>query len=184
MDNLAERERQKYEQMWGVNAYRKHAPGEKLAQLAFEEMGMQKGNTLIDFGCGTGRPALQFQRMGAAVTGVDHASNCLDDRVNINFLKCCLWDMPPNLEADYGYCTDVMEHIPPEKVHDVLSEIKRIIRKKAFFQIATFPDGMGKHIGKTLHLTVQPASWWEAKLSEHWDNVTIRGNRNCIAIVQ
>lgn len=184
MKELAERERQKYERMWNVSAYRNYAPGEKLAHTAFSEMAMKPGDKLIDFGCGTGRPAMEFQRLGASVLGVDHATNCLDQGSNITFLQCCLWDMPPNLLTDYGYCTDVMEHIPPEKVDAVLSEIKRIVRNKVFFQIATFPDGMGKRIGETLHLTVQHPDWWKAKLSEHWGSVIMCGDRNCIAIVQ
>jgi ubiquinone/menaquinone biosynthesis C-methylase UbiE len=184
MNDLAERERNKYERMWDVTAYRNHAPGEALATRAFNEMGMRKGDKIIDFGCGTGRPAVQFQRMGAAVIGVDHATNCLDPNMNITFLQCCLWDMPPDLLSDYGYCTDVMEHIPPEKVDAVLSEIKRIVRNKVFFQIATFPDGMGKRIGETLHLSVHGPEWWKAKLSEHWGSVIVSGTRNCIAIVQ
>jgi ubiquinone/menaquinone biosynthesis C-methylase UbiE len=184
MNDLAERERNKYERMWDVTAYRNHAPGEALATRAFNEMGMHKGDKIIDFGCGTGRPAAQFQRMGAAVIGADHAANCLDPNMNITFLQCCLWDMPPDLLSDYGYCTDVMEHIPPEKVDAVLSEIKRIVRNKVFFQIATFPDGMGKRIGETLHLSVHGPEWWKAKLSEHWGSVIVSGDRNCIAIVQ
>jgi len=183
MDNLAEHERDKYERMWDVAAYRNFAPGEALAKQAFIEMGMKSGDTLIDFGCGTGRPAAEFQRLGAAVMGIDHATNCLDQGVNITFLQCCLWDLPPNLECMYGYCTDVMEHIPPEKVDDVLSEIRRVVRNKTFFQIATFPDGMGRRIGETLHLSVHSTTWWETKLSKHWDSVSIGGTRNCIAIV-
>jgi len=184
MDDLAEHERDKYERMWDVQAYRNHAPGEALAQRAFTEMGMCKGDKLIDFGCGTGRPAAKFQRLGDDVIGIDHATNCLDQGVNITFLKCCLWDLPPDLASDYGYCTDVMEHIPPEKVDAVLSEIRLVVRNKVFFQIATFPDGMGKRIGETLHLSVHGTEWWKAKLSEHWGSVIISGTRNCIAIAQ
>ena len=184
MDEIAERERNKYERMWNVSAYRNHAPGESLANYAFATMKMRKGDKLIDFGCGTGRPAAQFQRLGASVTGIDHATNCLDQGVNITFLQCCLWNLPPDLLCDYGYCTDVMEHIPPEKVDDVLSEIRRVVRNKVFFQIATFPDGMGKRIGETLHLSVHGPEWWSAKLSKHWGSVIVNGTRNCIAIVQ
>jgi len=184
MDELAERERNKYERMWEVVAYRNFAPGEALAKHAFAAMKMRKDDKLIDFGCGTGRPAAQFQRMGASIIGIDHAANCMDSHVNITFLQCCLWDLPPDLACDYGYCTDVMEHIPPEKVDDVLSEIRRVVRNKVFFQIATFPDGMGKRIGETLHLSVYSPEWWETKLREHWGSVIMSGTRNCTAIVQ
>jgi len=184
MDDIAAREQNKYERMWNIKSYRKHAPGEPIAAKAFHELGMKPGDTLADFGCGTGRPAAAMQRMGAIVVGIDHAVNCLDPDVNINFLKCNLWDLPPDLKADFGYCTDVMEHIPTEKVDAVLAGIRRIVQKKAFFQIATFPDKMGKHIGETLHLTVQTPEWWEAKLSEHWGSVIVRGDRNLIAVVE
>jgi ubiquinone/menaquinone biosynthesis C-methylase UbiE len=183
--NTAEKERQKYEQMWDVPAYRKFSPGEKLVTEAIRELDIKSGDNLIDFGCGTGRPALAFQKAGVHVTAVDHVVNCLDDDVlnRLNFIQANLWQLPPNLIADFGFCTDVMEHIPTEHVHDVLSEIKRTTRRGAFFQIATFPDGMGRHIGETLHLTVRHPSWWEETLSKHWNAITIRGDRNCIAVV-
>jgi len=184
MDELSQREQKKYERMWEVSAYRNYAPGEALAKKAFTELGMSKSDTLIDFGCGTGRPAAQFQRMGLDVIAIDHATNCLDADVSVNFLQSCLWDLPKELSGMYGYCTDVMEHIPPEKIDGVLSEIRRVISGKVFFQIATFPDGMGKRIGETLHLSVYPSEWWREKLSEHWDGVMVSGSRNCIAVVQ
>lgn len=184
MDELAERERNKYERMWEVEAYRNYAPGEALAKQAFVELGMSKGDTLIDFGCGTGRPAAQFERMGADVIGIDHVTNCLDVDVNIELVQSCLWDLPKDLSAMYGYCTDVMEHIPPEKVDDVLSEIRRVVSGKVFFQIATFPDGMGRRIGETLHLSVHGPEWWSDTLSKHWSHVTVSGTRNCIAVVE
>ena len=184
MDDIAAREQNKYERMWDIPAYRRYAPGQSIAAMAFRELEMRPGDTLADFGCGTGRPAAAMQQMGAVVVGIDHAVNCLDPDVNINFLKCNLWDLPPDLKADYGYCTDVMEHIPTEKVDDVLAGIRRVVRNRTFFQIATFVDGMGKHIGETLHLTVQPPEWWRDTLRSHWQSVTISGNRNLVAVVE
>lgn len=184
MDVIAERERDKYERMWRVDAYRHHAPGEELAHRAFFALGAKVGDSLIDFGCGTGRPAAQLKRLGLSVTAIDHAKNSLDPGIDVAFMQQCLWALPSDLSADYGYCTDVMEHIPPEKVSAVLSEIRRVVRKRVFFQIATFPDGMGRKIGETLHLSVHPPEWWRAKLSEHWNDVKVSGTRNCILVVE
>ncbi len=183
--NQAEHEREKYERMWGVPAYRNFSPGEKLVSDAIRELDIQSGDSVIDFGCGTGRPAMQFQSAGVHVTAVDHVTNCLDENVidRVNFVQSNLWQLPPDLKADFGFCTDVMEHIPTNRVHDVLSEIKRTTRAGVFFQIATFPDGMGRRIGETLHLTVRPPQWWEDTLRKHWTAVTIRGQKNCIAVV-
>lgn len=183
---VASAERNKYERMWGVPEYRLHSPGQSLVPMAIVELGMQRGDTVVDFGCGTGRPALAFQDAGMRVTGVDHAANCVDAGIagKFNFIQSTLWSLPPDLAATFGFCTDVMEHIPTDKVHDVLSEIRRVCANGVFFQIATFPDGMGRRIGETLHLTVRRPDWWQDALRKHWNSVTMRGERNCILVAK
>ena len=69
---------------------------------------------------------------------------------------------PVPVKADYGYCTDVMEHIEPENVDKVLTNIMSAVND-CFFQISTVPDVMGALIGQDLHLTVKPLEWWEQK---------------------
>jgi hypothetical protein len=66
-----------------------------------------------------------------------------------------------------------MEHIPPQRVDDVLANIRDCCRKGAFFQIATRKDVMGQLIGQPLHLTVQSADWWAETLSRHWQSVDV-----------
>lgn len=170
--------------MWDIPAYRKMSPGERLVEQAVRELGAEPGDSFIDFGCGTGRPAQKLISMGYSTSGVDHADNCLDPDVSIPFSVQCLWDLPKDMRSDFGFCTDVMEHIPTEKVHDVLSEIRRVCQKGAFFQIATFLDGMGRHIGERLHLTVRGPVWWREQLSEHWETVSVSGQRNIVAVVK
>ena len=72
------------------------------------------------------------------------------------------WDLtnPIPMEADYGICTDVMEHIPTEDVFRVITNIMESAHK-VFFQISTIDDSMGELIEQPLHLTVKPHSWWE-----------------------
>jgi hypothetical protein len=58
------------------------------------------------------------------------------------------WDLslPCPLRAPYGYCCDVMEHIPPDQVDAVLSNIKDSA-ETVVFRIEYEPDVMGKLIG-------------------------------------
>lgn len=159
-------ERRKYCNMWAFSEYRKYSPGEDHVDQALAYM---KPGTLIDFGCGTGRPAQRFKNLGFDVTGIDHAYNCLDEDIDIKLVIANLWDLP-DIEAEYGYCTDVMEHIPQDKVDDVIAGISNRV-KTCFFAIHTDHDAMGSLIGETLHLTVQDADWWHDKLSVHFNNV-------------
>lgn len=161
------RERDKYAQMWKVDAYRKEAPGESYVTQAIEQLGIRPGDRVVDFGCGTGRGAKAFQDYGCIVLGVDHVREALE--TDIPFIECCLWEIPA-MRANWGYCTDVMEHIPTEKVGEVLWRIADSV-KGCFFSIATEPDNLGKRIGRVLHVTCLPALWWEAEMTKVFNDV-------------
>ncbi len=172
-------ERKKYQRVWERAEYRGVAPGE-LAAEAFLQVAQPALNaTVIDFGAGTGRGALKLAQSGLQVTMLDFASNCLDERVRLampchalRFMEHDLCEKAP-VTAEYGYCTDVMEHIPPEQVDQVLANIL-LAAQHVFFQIACEPDVWGDAlIGHPLHLSVHPFSWWLKKLQQfdclvHW----------------
>lgn len=154
-------EREKYRRMWEFPAYRTHAPGEEAAQT-FVDL-VNPTDTIIDFGAGTGRGALALHKLtGKEVILVDFADNCRDHEATaLPFLE---WDLthPCPARAPYGYCTDVMEHIPPEDVDAVIRNIMESV-ETAFFQISTVDDRMGGLIQRALHLTVHPGTWWAVK---------------------
>lgn len=168
-DDLEALEARKYCNMWAFDEYRHYAPGEHYVNQAIEEMGMKPGSSVIDFGCGTGRGAQIFMDKGFQITGIDHAPNCLDENIEIPLVISNLWSLP-GITAEYGYCTDVMEHIPTEKVDDVLSQISSRV-DKCFFNIHTEEDVMGELIDDELHLTQKPPEWWKEKLSRHFARV-------------
>lgn len=171
----------KYERMWAHDAYREVSPGEHWAQLFLQQAKPPRDSEAIDFGCGTGRGAWMLCLFGGMrVKMIDFAANCLDPEVaescitqatRISFQVGDL-TKPIAAKAAYGYCCDVMEHIPPKDVKTVLANILDAANH-VFFGIATEPDKMGVLIGEQLHLTVQPLAWWEAQLKElgavvHW----------------
>jgi len=95
---------------------------------------------------------------------LDFADNCLDERVRVKLgdkLRFAVADLtqPIPHRADYGFCTDVMEHIPSEQVSTVIHNIMAAA-PQVFFQISTVTDTMGALIGHPLHLTVQDTKWW------------------------
>lgn len=164
------REREKYEQIWTHDVYRKEAPGEHMVEDAIRLLELTGEESIIDFGCGTGRASAKWRKLGYDVISVDFAANCVDDGLKLDFLQACLWELPNDLYAEIGYCTDVMEHIPMEKVQDVLSGISKRTQK-AFFNVATRDDCLGAKIGRKLHMTVMPAEHWVALMSLYWESV-------------
>lgn len=168
---LEDREREKYRAMWDRDVYRKVAPGEMKVEQAIEALGMLPGESVIDFGCGTGRASAKFDSLGFSVTAIDFAENCLDAGVNVPLTVSCLWDLP-DIRGKYGYCTDVMEHIPGDKVMDVLRGIAERT-DSAFFNIATRDDSLGVLIGRKLHLSVMPGDVWLNIIKSYWDDVSM-----------
>lgn len=177
-------EREKYERMWAQPAYRKHSIGEQCVDMAIAELGITPVDTLlhihdgvVDFGCGSGRAVKKFLDRGVPAKGVDFV-NALDPDIDILF---GLYDLTGDIGItpgadDWGYCTDVMEHIPPPFVDAVLRNIATICRRGAFFTIACYDDAMGALIGEKLHLSVNPPEWWADKLAEFWPLVRFRAD--------
>lgn len=164
---MREQEKAKYETMWNEPRYRNYSPGERLVNRFLSTVNVTHEHLVIDFGCGTGRAASKIKEAtGATVIGLDIAENCLDEGIDIELINCCIWEEVP--KGDVGYCTDVMEHIPPEHVDAVLRNISKSIDRDVFFQICTQHAGFGKDKGLILHLTVQSESWWKRKLEEYF----------------
>ncbi len=156
-------EQQKYERMWTMQAYRTHAPGETCVD-AFLALAPERG-TVLDIGCGTGRGGLRLKEAGYAVTLVDFTENSRDyEALVLPFVQHDLTQPFPRT-ARYGYCTDVLEHIPTPDVPTVLRHIVAAT-EQAFFQISTEPDQLGALINQELHLTVQPLDWWVQQLQD------------------
>jgi hypothetical protein len=167
-------EKAKYKRMWQFDQYRHLSPAEQMVDFIAAHA-PEPGCITIDFGCGTGRATLEMTKRGHHVIGVDFADNCRDEAAkDLPFLE---WDLslPCPLRAPYGYCCDVMEHIPPDQVDAVLSSI-RDSAEVVVFRIEYQPDVMGKLIGVPLHLSVHPEEWWLAKLAEHFSDVESYGN--------
>lgn len=182
-------EKEKYLKCWAVDDYRKYSPGEVNLPMFLEAYPAvaeeDKALDIVDWGCGTGRASLLLLDAGFDVTLVDFASNCLDEEVSdqvvseeascefndrVNPFKFVEHDLSKKikLRAQFGYCCDVMEHIPPDQVDDVLEVILENSRN-VFFQICTTEDHFGKHpaINHPLHLSVHGYQWWLNKLVGH-----------------
>lgn len=151
-------EHEKYQLMWADPDYSTVAPGEACVEefLTF----CRPIGRVIDFGCGTGRAGLLIHRPPERlVTLVDFVVNSRGvDALDLPFLQADL-SKPIPIEGDWGFCTDVMEHIPSADVATVITNIMATV-PCCFFQISFVPDAFGATIGHPLHLTVRSYEWW------------------------
>ena len=174
-------EREKYERMWAYPNYRSVSPGELCVDTFLQVV--KPSGKVIDFGCGTGRGAIKIKEYGCDVLLVDFTDNSRDFQAMVlPFLQHDLTKPFSNIYfSKYGYCTDVMEHIPTEDVFQVIENIMSV-SEVVFFNISTISDVMGELIGQDLHLTVKPHQWWIELFKEMGYNVPWEEERNIASL--
>jgi hypothetical protein len=73
--------------------------------------------------------------------------------------------------TEFVTCIDVLEHIEPELLNNVLDDLQRVTLKYGLFTIHTGPAVKKLPDGRNAHLTQQPYTWWQPKIKERFDIV-------------
>ena len=158
---ITEQEFNKYTSMWEFPDYSGHSPGASFADLFTEECEPKPGDTVVDLGCVAGAGGLALARKGLKVAYVDLVK--INEEL-LPFNQQSLWS-PIYGHWKYGYCCDVMEHIPTQFTALVLHNAL-VACEVVFFNIAFLPDRCGALINDDLHLTVKPFLWWKDTIEE------------------
>lgn len=108
------------------------------------------GSSVLDYGCGQG-----------------HLGRILRPDYDVREYDPCIsgFDAEPT-SADVVVCADVLEHIEPNLLGDVLQHIRKLTKNHFIFVIATGPSAKVMADGRTAHLIVESASWWAGQLGE------------------
>jgi SAM-dependent methyltransferase len=168
MDVTTASERLKYKRMWALPGYSVTSPGLAMVDYFLQSVEWERGEVVLDAGCGTGRAAMKLKANGLNAIGLDFVDAREPASKDLAFIDACLWEAKGIPKFDWVFCADVMEHLPNEHVEATLNNLSRATVKGGLFQIALFHDGYGKYIGETLHLTVQPPEWWMEKIVPRW----------------
>lgn len=107
-------------------------------------------DTILDYGCGKGDLLKALVKEGYKAEGYDPGHPDFTQRPN---------------KADLVVCTDVMEHIEPEMLDNVIEDILSLANKAVFFLIALRPDS-SKCLkdGSNPHKIVETFDWWKAQM--------------------
>jgi hypothetical protein len=79
--------------------------------------------------------------------------------------------------TDIVVCTDVLEHIEPALLDNVLDHIERLTREAALIEISCRPANAVLPDGRNAHLIVQTPNWWMDKIIGRgkWEVIVARG---------
>lgn len=164
--SLLDTERATYDTVWSsVEAYGQHSPGEHYLPL-FLQVATPPA-VVLDAGSGSGKGALALKRAGFHVTlcDVTHAG-LVDEAKVLPFFERCLWHDLSGLWSDWVYCTDVLEHIPPQFTMLAIHQMLKVATEGLFLTVSLVPDSFGVWAGKSLHQSVFPFVWWRDALNE------------------
>jgi len=110
--------------------------------------------TLLDYGCGAGT----LKHALPNITGV-----------KINEYDPCIDEKSATPEpADIVVCTDVLEHIEPECMDNVLDDLKRVTKKTALVSICLTEAAKFYADGRNCHLSILPIDIWYSKLRKRF----------------
>ena len=80
-------------------------------------------------------------------------------------------------------CIDVLEHIEPEMLDNVLDHLKALTQEIGFFTVHTGPAVKVLPDGRNAHLIQEPASWWLPKLLNRFELQTFQKTPNGFFVV-
>jgi hypothetical protein len=76
--------------------------------------------------------------------------------------------------AEMVACIDVLEHVEPELLDNVLDHLAQLTESVIFLTVHTGPARKLLPDGRNAHLIQQPMAWWLPKLAERFDIETIQ----------
>ena len=76
------------------------------------------------------------------------------------------WSNDPKPE-DYLLCADVLEHVEPDLIDNVIKHLISKFNKKALLSISLMKSRKILPNGNNTHLLIKPSKWWIKKLEQY-----------------
>lgn len=75
-------------------------------------------------------------------------------------------------------CIDVLEHIEPELLDNVLDDLQRLTLQVGFFSVHCGPSQKTLPDGRNVHVIQKPPEWWLGKITARWELQTFQRTEN------
>jgi len=126
---------------------------------------------ILDYGAGKGRLGQTLDEMYENPLVIHHYDPAIPE-----------WSSPPKPCALVA-CIDVLEHIEPDLLDNVLDDLKRVTGRAGIFTVHTGPAVKVLTDGRNAHLIQKPASWWLPRFLDRFELVTFNRLNNGFYVV-
>ena len=127
----------------------------------FADLIRQLGVTeLLDYGAGKGRFGETIRERLQTPIEIRHYDPAVPE-----------WSSPPE-PCGLVVCIDVLEHIEPHLLNNVLDDLKRVTRRFGIFTVHTEAAMKVLPDGRNAHLIQESSHWWLPKLTERFELLT------------
>lgn len=112
---------------------------------------------LLDYGAGKGRLGQTLQKHLKRPLNIKHFDPAIPE-----------WSAPP---APCGLvaCIDVLEHVEPSFIENVLDDLQRVTAGVGVFTVDTGPAMKFLSDGRNAHLIQKPVAWWLPKFLDRFE---------------
>lgn len=128
--------------------------GDKWAGVVLQLALEYQASSILDYGCGQGTLATALRKKPLKGIRIEEYDPAIPGK-----------DQLPE-PADLVNVTDVLEHIEPDRLTNVLEHIRSRARKVIWCVISTKDSNKVLTDGRNAHLIIQPAGWWKYTLQE------------------
>lgn len=142
----------------------------KIPEILFF-MELMEVNDVLDYGCGRG----DFKNIVESKLGNKYEIYEYEPGIKEKTDK-------PN-PANMVICIDVLEHIEPELIDNVLDDLQRLVKKIGYFTICLAKALQYLPDGRNAHLIVEPREWWKSKLQSRFKIINEQGNESYYKVI-
>ena len=139
---------------WGGNVEK------RIPDLILKYMNLSRAKSILDYGSGYGAFKEAMQGLPGDMSIHEYEPGVPGK------------DQDPPV-CDATVCFDVLEHIEPSKIDNVLKHIYDKTRFWAILHICTIPSRNTFPDGKNLHLIIEDSAWWVKKFLGYWNVLEI-----------
>ena len=108
--------------------------------------------SMLDYGCGQGSLAVALAGSGLQVAEYDPAVAGKD---------------APPAPADLVVCTDVLEHVEPERIWAVVGHLTSLSAKALFVVVSLVETAKTLSDGRQAHILLRSPEWWRELTAAH-----------------
>ncbi|MDP2707039.1 MAG: hypothetical protein Q8O70_05995 [Burkholderiales bacterium] len=129
----------------------------QFAPLVAQVLGATGATELLDYGAGKGRLGVALKQYIARPLIIHHYDPAIP-----------AWSAPPQ-PCGFVACIDVLEHIEPALLDNVLDDLQRVTADVGVFTVHTGRAAKVLPDGRNAHLIQQPPAWWLPKFLERFE---------------